>query len=335
MKLKLRTIVVGICAFATLAVAGFMHNDGAQVTADEKSNQGQPAVWMQMTPVSNRVSLAPGQEVEDKFTVENIGSADFKYKVYAAPYSVTNENYDLSFSAENNYTRIKTWITFRQADGEWSKEPTFTIPKGQKQDIQYRISVPQDVPAGGQYATLFAESIGDDAEGGTSTGVKTSSRVGLLLYANVAGDTRRAGSIEDYDFTRFLLGGTIKATTKVKNSGNTDFAVTDTFEVKTLFGKTVYPNEESQSATNALSVLPDTERRVNHEWKKEEGAPWIGIFQVHYKVSIPGEERDETAVVFVIPLVAIILLVLFLTILIIWTIIAIRTRKERKARHEK
>lgn len=336
MKLKLRTIIVGICAFGTLLVAGAIHN-GSQVVADEEQQptQQQPAVWIQMTPVSNRVSLSPGQEVEDKFTVENIGSADFQYKVYANPYSITNENYDPSFSAENNYTRITSWITFRQGDGEWTKDPVFTIPKGQKQEIQYRINVPQDVPAGGQYATLFAESVNGNDNDSAATGVKTSSRVGLLLYANVAGDVRREAAITDYDFTHFSLGGTIKATTKVKNSGNTDFAVTDTFEVKTLFGKTVYPNDTNQSATNSLPVLPDTERRINHEWKQEDGAPWIGVFQVHYKVSALGEVRDETAIVFIMPLFAIILLLLFLTILIIWTIMAIRTRKERKARHEK
>ena len=330
MKINLRATIIGICGVAVLALAGFV--GGGQATAE--GEESQPAIWMQMTPVSNRIALTPGQETEDKFTIENIGSGDFQYKVYAAPYSVTNENYDLSFSAENNYTRITSWLTFRQGDGEWTKNPTFTIAKGQKQEIQYRVSVPQDVPAGGQYATLFAESVNDDNSNG-STGIKTSSRVGLLLYANVAGDSRREGTIEDYDFTHFSLGGTISATAKVKNSGNTDFALSDTFEIKTLFGKTVYPNTDGQTATNNYSVLPDTERRVNHEWTKEEGAPWIGVFQVHYKVSALGEVRDETAIVFVMPLVAIILLILFLTILTIWTIIAIRSRKERKARHEK
>ncbi len=319
MKLNLRTIAVGVAAFATLAIAGLIRANTA-VTAEGEQSQ-QPAIWLQISPVSNRVALAPGQETQDKFTVENTGSEDFQYKVYAAPYSVTNEDYDLSFSNENNYTKITSWITFRQADGEWTKDPTFSIPKGEKQTIEYRITVPQDVPAGGQYATLFAESVGKD--NGSSTGIKTSSRVGLILYGAVAGDTRREASIEDYNYSRFLLDGNLSGTTKVKNTGNIDINLNYNFEVKSLFGKTLYEDK------SAVSVLPDTERRIKHEWDQ---TPWIGLFQIHYSVSALGQNRDETSVVWKMPLIAIILLILFLTILIIWTIIAIRSGKERRKR---
>lgn len=320
MRKIIRTAIYGICAFGVLFAASLIHN-GQPATAEGEQQQ-QPAVWLQISPVSKRIALNAGQEATDSFTVENTGSADFKYKVYAAPYSVTNENYDLSFSAENNYTRMTSWLSFRTPGGEWTKDPTFSIAKGEKQTIEYRINVPQDAPAGGQYVTLFAESVNEDAEG-AATGVKTSSRVGLILYGNIAGDIRRAASIEDYNFSRFLMGGNIKGTSKVKNTGNTDFNVNYTFEVKSLFGKTLYEDK------SAVSVLPDTERRINHEWDQ---TPWIGIFQVHYSVNALGESHDETAVVMVMPLIAIILLLLFLTILVIWTIMGVRKAKERKAR---
>ena len=87
MQLKFRTIACVVCAFITLAIASLMHNDGVQVTAEENTDQqAQPTVNMQLSPVTNRISLEPGQELTDSFTIENTGSADFQYKVYAAPY---------------------------------------------------------------------------------------------------------------------------------------------------------------------------------------------------------------------------------------------------------
>ena len=292
---------------------------GGAVFAEGEENI--PATRMQISPVSNRISISPNQEIIDKFTIANTGSSDFKYKVYAAPYSVTNENYGQNFSTQNDYTKITSWISFRVPGGEWSNEPTFSIGKGEKQTIEYRINAPQDIPAGGQYATLFAESADGNNENGSNSGIKTSSRVGLILYAGVSGDTRREGAIEDFNFSHFLLGGKIEATTKAKNTGNIDFNINYAFEIQSLFGKTLFEKKEGQI------VLPGTERRITQKW---DDTPWIGIFKVHYRAAVLGDVRDETAVVFVIPLFVIIILILFLTILTIWTIMVIRRVKERK-----
>lgn len=285
-----------------------------------------PAIWLQISPVSNRITLNPGEIIEDEFTVENIGTDAFDYKVYATPYYATstaenNYGYDLNFSVENNYTQIARWVKFADVNGNYAENVTFHVNPGEKQTIKYRVEVPNDIPAGGQYATLFAESIDNSPQ--ESTGIKTVSRVGLVLYANANGETRQEASISDYDFTKFLLGGKLKASAKVTNNGNTDFSASYKYTVKTLFGKTLLEKEES------YFLLPETTRAINFEWGE---TPFMGIFQVTYKVSALGTTEEHSSVVLVLPIFMMIIALVLLTIIIIWIIILIRKRNERKSR---
>lgn len=284
-----------------------------------------PPILIQVSPVSNQVILEAGKTKEYTMTIRNSGSSDFKYHLYATPYSIADESYNVDFSTETNRTQITRWIKFRQ-DEKLVDKPIFTIKSGETQLIKYVVETPQDIPAGGQYAAIFAETEagGGQQENQESSGIRTASRVGTIIYGRTNGETTEIGEVTDFSITGFLVDGNVRTTSKVKNSGNTDFEAGYTLRVNSILGAELYKKETS------YNVLPDTERRVNLEWPD---TPFMGIFKVYYKVVVPGNSpREEEKLVIKFPIIMIILTILVLTGLVIGIIITIRKRRERNAR---
>ena len=315
----LKTIMAGAFALTSLIVPV-----DSVYAEDEK-----PAVWLQISPVANRVTLNPGDELTYKMEVDNIGAKKFKFRVYAAPYSIANEAYEVNFSTETNRTQISRWVSFNQnadakkdSEKDWKSEVTFEIEPDQRQEVEYKVSVPSDIPDGGQYATIFAESVPDSDA--TSTGVRTISRVGLILYGSTTGETIEKATISGFNMNTFMTSGKITAEADIANEGNTDFTASISMKIDKLVGGTV------AEISNPYPVIPDSPtRHATLEW---EDTPVFGIFSVHTTVNALDQTYEETKVVLILPVFIIIIMLILLTIIIAWLIILIRKRRAQKSR---
>ncbi|MDO4978640.1 MAG: hypothetical protein Q4E47_00600 [Candidatus Saccharibacteria bacterium] len=320
---KLRSINFKSRILASLAAIALVF--GAVFTAPvaHAEESSTPKIWIQVSPVNNRVTLNAKEELMYIFNIDNIGAQEFTVKVYASPYHVVDDKYNIDFSSETNRTQLSRWMDFRKngTKDEFKKELTLTIPAGGRQSVEYRITVPADIPAGGQYASVVTEYVPTSNSGGT--GVTTVPRVNMLVYGTTNGDTEESAEMTEHDITGFLVSGNAKATSVVTNTGNTDFVADYHLKVESLFGKTVYEN----SAIN--DVLPDTSRRFEMEW---EETPMFGIFRATSTVKVLGQEYTKTKLVLVIPVFVIIIIILLLTILIVWIIILVRKRQAQKSR---
>lgn len=317
---KIKRIAAAIALMVTaMASTAFV---APTVAAEENTEDNKPAVWLQISPVSSRVTLEAGKALEYSFTVSNIGSEQFTFSVYSAPYTIKSESYDVNFSEETNRTQISRWIEFKNADGNWVETTKYTVPADGKQVVEYRINVPDDIPAGGQYAAIFAETE-PSSDDSNSSGLKTVSRAGLIVYGRTNGDTREEAKINDFEFHTFLTTGKVSTGARIENTGNTDFEAKYTMTIKSLFGKTVYEKD------NSYNVLPDTTRKIHMEW---DDTPGFGIFRATARITAGGEVYEESKIVMIIPVFIIIIVIVLLTILIVWTIILIKKRNEQKAK---
>lgn len=285
------------------------------VYAEENQENSENSPVLQISPTMKRLELEPGEKQAGEMTVSNAGKVAFSFKVYAAPYTVVGDNYEPNFSNETNFTQISRWIKF---EGE-----KYTIEPDKEQIIKYTVEVPKDVPAGGQYATIFAETINDDDSTG---GIKTVSRVGMVIYANIEGDTRIGSEIVKFDLPTFYSGFNVPdvtAVARVKNTGNTDFEATYRFKVEPLIGDVVYDDEKVQV------VLPDTERQAELVWAD---TPLLGIFRISFSV-VAGDATQETSTtVLVLPPWLIIIVLLLLTLLIVWIILKLKRREQLRSK---
>lgn len=331
--------------FSALALASILglslcqglatYAEGEQV--DQASLEA--ATSISISPVSKFLQLEANNVYEDVFKVSNAGSQPLKFEVHVSPYAFTQEeegeDYKLGFNRETAYTQMTRWITFKDANGNYVANPKFTAEPGASVEIAYRISTPASIPAGGQYAVLFAHTLSDSNAGG----IKTEASPGLIIYGRSVGDTITSGEIRDLKLSQSkevvenqdgkqvkVEKNLVNASAKVKNTGNVDFMAVGTLKVEGIFGRSYY---ETPTTKGRVSIIPDTELAVSDTWDE---TPYFGIFKATWTVTAAGQTEEISQVIFLLPLPILVLMLLLLTIVIVWIIIMVRKRKERRSK---
>lgn len=271
-----------------------------------------PDYRLQISPVRLDLDLEPGTTSTGTFEVQNTGLKAYDFVLGVDPYSVTDENYSIDSETRTTYTDIVDWITFSQNEGH--------VEPNQNQEITVTVTVPDDVPAGGQYAMIYAEMVRDDEL--ESTGVAVNHRVALLVFSEVEGNTRREGQVLETKIPTILFNPPITATSLVENTGNVHATAYYTLQVFPLFGdEEVYTNEENPAT---LTILPETQRFNSISW---DGAPQLGIFRVRETVTILDDTQTIEKIVFLCPIWFLFLILLIIFFVIFWLVSRARSRK--------
>lgn len=333
------TILSGV-AFSLVNLAYAEDNQ----EAGEAEQELKDGTSISISPVSRIFQLNPSSEYEDILKVTNDSKESVNFEVYAAPYSyVQSEDtgaYTLGFSKENNYTQITRWITIKNSNGEYVTKPTFTAAPGETVEVTYKVATPDSIPAGGQYAVLFAHTI-SSASGGS--GIKTEASPGMVIYGRSSGETIVASEINDMTLGQTITKETtveengqsvrketafnhINASAKVKNTGNLDFNARGVLKVEGILGGAYYETPENEART---SIIPETELVLSDEW---EETPSFGLYKATWTVTAGENTETMEMVVFLIPPFVIVITIILLTIIIIWIIMMVRKRKERRSR---
>ena len=279
-----------------------------------------PDYRLQISPVRLDLDLEPGTTSTGTFEVQNTGLKAYDFVLGVDPYSVTDENYSIDSETRTTYTDIVDWITFSQNEGH--------VEPNQNQEITVTVTVPDDVPAGGQYAMIYAEMVRDDEL--ESTGVAVNHRVALLVFSEVEGNTRREGQVLETKIPTILFNPPITATSLVENTGNVHATAYYTLQVFPLFGdEEVYTNEENPAT---LTILPETQRFNSISW---DGAPQLGIFRVRETVTILDDTQTIEKIVFLCPIWFLFLILLIIFFVIFWLVSRARSRKSTSKRTTK
>ena len=325
--------VMTLIMFGLIGALTVMPNVAYAEEEDTSDEIKKAATSISISPVSKILQLQPDTIYEDSFKVMNNGSDDMPFEVYASPYSYTyseeTEEYQLGFSRENNYTQITRWITFKGPDGKYATRPKFVAKPGESVEVNYRISTPTSLPAGGQYAVLFAHTLSSTTISG---GIKTEASPGLVVYGRASGETITTAEISNLELRQSTTDAegntrnTISASGKSKNAGNVDFTMSGTLKVEGIFGRVYYETAPNEAR---VSVIPDAELSVTDEW---EDTPYFGLFKATWTVRAAGESETISRMILILPAPIIVAMVLLLTIIIVWIIIMVRKRKERRSR---
>lgn len=280
--------------------------------ADEDSTGGYN---VQVSPPTQKLTLQPGEVYEGSFKVSNIGEETFTYTLDSVPYSVSGENYDPDYRTETSYNQLYKWVKFDKSTG--------SVDPNNINEVHFTITVPEDVPNGGQYAALTTS-----VNNGETGNLQTVTRVAMIIYARIPGQTREEGQILENKVPSIVFGGSqITATSLLNNTGNVHNESTSTLKVYP-FGsdEEIYTNEENP-ATHI--IMPETTRYVTETW---EDTPALGLYTVEHTVEYLGETSTTRKLVLVCPLW---LLVIFIALIfaIIFTIVS-RARARKTAAAE-
>lgn len=267
------------------------------------------------SPAKLDLELTPGKDTTEKFYLRNTGSKEFVYELSVAPYSVSEGEYKQDLSTKTNYNYITDWVKFSQDSGKLGPDD--------KVEIEVKVTVPEDAPAGGQYATILAQ-MRPDMQGNDGSGVSVYSEVGIIVYSkNVEGNTRLTGSVAENKVPGFIFAPPIKATAVVENTGNVHMTATYIMQVFPLFGdEEVYTNEDDPEMH---TIMPETKRLNTMVW---DDSPRLGIFRVKQTVSFLDETSVTEKIVFICP-IWFLMVVLILVFLMVYWIVSRMMRRRR------
>lgn len=249
-----------------------------------------------LSPTDATFDVEAGKSYTGSFGIYNTGQVDFDFKVYTEPFSL-KDGCTQDFITKSDQTQLASWIKLEQTN--------YSLKAGQKVVIKYRIDVPNNIPAGGQYAVIFSET--GTGQSGMISGTK---RLGYKIYVHTNGETTLRGLADDFKIDNFKFDNKLVATATVKNNGNTDFVANGVMEVKNLFGQTVYAEELP------LRVLPNGNCALKTTWTK---APIFGLFKTTLTVKLLDQVYTKDAWTVVVSPVVIGVLVLVILVIIMWS----------------
>lgn len=298
------------CA-AVLLVATVVSTGVAPAFAEEEA----PEYGIGMSPTKiDLEDLDPGDTVKSSFTIRNTGTKTSSYKITVEPYGVEGDDYTATFDNKTKFNDIVDWTTFSDSEG--------TLEPGESKEITFTVSVPADVPAGGQYGAIVAENSAEKGDATEGASIDIGRRVALIYYANVAGETRNTANIEENKIPGILFNPPISATSIIENTGNTHAEAKYVLQVFPLFSdEEVYTNEEDP---DTRLILPETRRFNTISW---DGAPHLGIFRVKQTITVFGESSVIDKTVFLCPIWLLFVVLLIIFCLIFWIVTRIRARK--------
>ena len=319
MKQKIKYfMMVGV-----LAVSSIVGSLAGGVWADSGSNS------MTVSPPYQKMILTPGKSYTNSLSVFNSANStrDLKYKVEVGSFSQskgegkdTKDDYgSISHTNVSAYNQIMNWIELDTEGG--------TLAPGETVAVKYTINVPEDAPGGGQYATILV--IDETTSGSLGEGniaIDQKYQFASIIYAEVAGDTKREGEIKSNEIPSFMLNGSaFKATSMVRNNGNVHTDASYMLQVWPLFSDEEICTNEEESETSL--ILPETERY--HAQSCE--LPSLGIFKAKQTVGIFGEESTVEKMIIVCPLWLLFMLLFILIAIVVWIVFKVKGGKKRKS----
>lgn len=312
-KIKLKSVLLAV-GFLLCSMCGTL-----RVFAE-----GENSSTMIISPMSQKMILTPGETTSGSINVSSPNSAkrDLEYSVYIGSFSQKQDQDSVDdygtvdTDIVSNYNMLMDWITLEKDGGTVSPNGTDTI--------RFTIDVPENAPAGGQYATILVKDdtkYADTGEGNVM--IQSITQVASIIYAEVAGETKDEGTVLENDVPGFITSNELVATSMVRNDGNIHTNAKYALQVWPLFSdEEICTNEEQMSES---LVLPETEKYHTETCN----LPSVGIFRAKQTVKIFGEESVVEKTVIACPIWLLFVIIFVVAAIIIWIILRVRGRGKR------
>lgn len=233
-----------------------------------------------ITPMNQMISLEPGQIYEGSIEVSNPSRAteDFAYKITVSPYSIVDEDYNIDLLNESDRTAIAKWITVEDSTG--------TIKPNEVKTIKYTIKVPDNVPAGGQYAALSVSS-NFPSDTKESYAVQDVFELSSIIYANIAGETVQGGEVTESDFPSFITSLPLETSALITNTGNIHEIAKYSITVRDFFTGNIVSVVPDVDSTISETIMPESTHRLKGQ---VDHLPALGVVKVTQTINYNGQD---------------------------------------------
>ncbi len=162
---------------------------------------------LRVSPVIINVTLSPDKTYTHEVTVENLTDKPLPLRATFNDFLTADEEGGYVFE-DTKTNPLLSWITLNETE--------FIINPNEKKTMQMIIKTPKSISLGGYYGILFFEPVVQNV---ANNGARVSSKVGVLMLANVGAPDKNAPAAEIVDVTTPLLDsdGDIPLVLRVKN----------------------------------------------------------------------------------------------------------------------
>lgn len=273
-----------------------------------------------MLPMSQTVNLTHGKTYRGYVTIANPAAAeeDFYYSASITPYSVLDADYTADLSTKSDWSMMVDWAEI--------ENPTGVLKPNESGKIYFTITVPEDAPAGGQYAAITVRS---NADAAAENGVQVQSVVEMasVIFAKVDGETVRSGEVTDNSMPGFVVTMPFKTSVTFVNEGNVHESATIKITIRDAWtGDVVFPKDDEKNTFSEM-VMPETTRVLVREVSQ---VAELGAYDITQEVMYMGETYTTTQKVIACPLWFLILIIA--TVAVAIGTLVLRARKRKKAR---
>lgn len=281
-----------------------------------------------VSPQHQSIILVPGETYQGSIKVSSqvTSTRPSEFEVSVGPFSDakaegSRDDYGaVNYVDRSNYNMIVDWIEVGEPKETVDPNDTVTVP--------FTIKVPQDVPAGGQYASLIVKDATPPSQQGQGVAVNSVMQILSIIYAEVVGDTREEGVVSTNTMPSFLLNGPLVMESMVRNNGNIHTMAEYKMQVWPLFSnEEICTNVEDPDTS---LVMPETERY--HAQTCE--LPAVGIFKAKQEVKIFNEVSTVERMIIICPLWLLFLIIFVVVAIIIWLVMQFRRRKAQPKKEE-
>lgn len=244
----------------------------------------QAQVSVSLYPVSFRYDIPRGSSQTGVITVTNPSDVALSLQVETENFT-GGDGGTVEYAPDGAKYGLLSWLNV-------DKSP-FTLGPGQKKEVPFTITVPENAEVGGHYGTvLFRASGAGDANGGSAIGV--SGRIGSIILVSVPGDAKKSGKLVDVSAPGFIQYGPLSLNATYKNTGSVHYVTKGTATFTGIFGRREIPFEEK-------TILPDVQRETSAKLDKT----WL-IGPVFMKATLQagdGTTQTMSATSFAFPVI--------------------------------
>lgn len=277
-----------------------------------------------VSPAINEIKINPGQAKIGEMVIINPTDSPLALRVYALSFEPADLFGTLKFVDNKEVTALPSWLSF---------DKQLLVPPKQSKKFKYKIDTPKEAEPGGQYASLFFETINlleEEAEKDNDT--RITKRVGALFMVTVNGDIRETGRVLgasssdkcsgldcSFDAKKLREWGPVPFTFKFENTGNVHVKVRGKIEIFNIFRQKV-----GEIPVDEKTVLPEATRQLDATWLRE---PLFGYYRAKLTINYGTYNSQDKAEVwfFAFPWKIAILCLIVVTALLYY-----RKRKKRK-----
>lgn len=237
----------------------------------------QAGTGLTIQPIKVSHTINPGESVSDSISLTNASDEDIKVEVSVEDFIPAAGSVNVQFVGRaEGITTVRDWITIGGKD-------SFVFKKGESRKIPYTVIAPANAEPGGHFGVAFFKATRLEEVGQ----LKIGTRVGMLIFITVPGNSLQKGKILDFAGPSFVNRAPVDFTIKFENTGTVHFEPKGAITIANMLGKTA-----GSIPVEGQVVLPTGIRDLTARWDFSGIA--LGRYTAALRI-VDGEGNELTA----------------------------------------